>query len=76
MFKSNIEFSIILVNIEIFKKIENILIDFKVNLKMGWERIFINYILKDLFELNYEINKSCNEFLMFRVIIFIDFYDV
>ena len=65
-FKSNIELSIIL---------ENILIDSKVNLKMGWERILINYILKDLFELNYEINKSCNEPLMFRVIISIDSYD-
>ncbi|HBH3249365.1 TPA: hypothetical protein KSJ14_002642, partial [Clostridioides difficile] len=60
---------------EIFKKIENILLDSKVNLKMGWERILINYILKDLFELNYEINKSCNEPLMFRVIISIDSYD-
>ncbi|MBY1536958.1 hypothetical protein SIL21_11055, partial [Clostridioides difficile] len=66
---------IIPANIEIFKKIENILIDSKVNLKMGWERILINYILKDLFELNYEINKSCNEPLMFRVIISIDSYD-
>ncbi|HBG4029608.1 TPA: hypothetical protein ACGI3E_000868 [Clostridioides difficile] len=75
-FKSNIELSIIPANIEIFKKIENILIDSKVNLKMGWERILINYILKDLFELNYEINKSCNEPLMFRVIIIsIDSYD-
>ncbi|WP_131006028.1 hypothetical protein [Clostridioides difficile] len=74
-FKSNIELSIITANIEIFKKIENILIDSKVNLKMGWERILINYILKDLFELNYEINKSCNEPLMFRVIISIDSYD-
>ncbi|HBG0338331.1 TPA: hypothetical protein KPD96_003619, partial [Clostridioides difficile] len=62
-------------NIEIFKKIENILLDSKVNLKMGWERILINYILKDLFELNYEINKSCNEPLMFRIIISIDSYD-
>ncbi|MDX5620087.1 hypothetical protein SIK40_06390, partial [Clostridioides difficile] len=67
--------SIIPANIEIFKKIANILIDSKVNLKMGWERILINYILKDLFELNYEINKSCNEPLMFRVIISIDSYD-
>ncbi|MCC0629338.1 MULTISPECIES: hypothetical protein [unclassified Clostridioides] len=75
-FKSNIELSIIPANIEIFKKIENILLDSKVNLKMGWERILINYILKDLFELNYEINKSCNEPLMFRVIISIDSYDV
>lgn len=74
-FKSNIELSIIPANIEIFKKIENILIDSKVNLKMGWERILINNILKDLFELNYEINKSCNEPLMFRVIISIDSYD-
>lgn len=74
-FKSNIELSIIPANIEILKKIENILIDSKVNLKMGWERILINYILKDLFELNYEINKSCNEPLMFRVIISIDSYD-
>ena len=74
-FKSTIELSIIPANIEIFKKIENILIDSKVNLKMGWERILINYILKDLFELNYEINKSCNEPLMFRVIISIDSYD-
>ncbi|MCC0687363.1 hypothetical protein IR152_04600 [Clostridioides sp. ES-S-0108-01] len=74
-FKSNIELSIIPANIEIFKKIENILLDSKVNLKMGWERILINYILKDLFELNYEINKSCNEPLMFRVIISIDSYD-
>lgn len=74
-FKSNIELSIIPANIEIFKKIENRLIDSKVNLKMGWERILINYILKDLFELNYEINKSCNEPLMFRVIISIDSYD-
>ncbi|HBG0148592.1 TPA: hypothetical protein KPC24_003682, partial [Clostridioides difficile] len=74
-FKSNIELSIIPANIEIFKKIENILLDSKVNLKMGWERILINYILKDLFELNYEINKSCNEPLMFRIIISIDSYD-
>ncbi len=74
-FKSNIELSIIPANIEIFKKIENILLDSKVNLKIGWERILINYILKDLFELNYEINKSCNEPLMFRVIISIDSYD-
>ncbi|MCC0686309.1 hypothetical protein KGF42_15565 [Clostridioides sp. ZZV15-6383] len=74
-FKSNIELSIIPSNIEIFKKIENILLDSKVNLKIGWERILINYILKDLFELNYEINKSCNEPLMFRVIISIDSYD-
>lgn len=74
-FKSNIELSIIPSNIEIFKKIENILLDSKVNLKMGWERILINYILKDLFELNYEINKSCNEPLMFRIIISIDSYD-
>ncbi|MBY1989826.1 hypothetical protein KWV44_05930, partial [Clostridioides difficile] len=66
---------IIPANIEIFKKIENILLDSKVNLKMGWERILINYILKDLFELNYEINKSCNEPLMFRIIISIDSYD-
>ncbi|AWH77532.1 hypothetical protein ACTPDT_15720 [Clostridioides difficile] len=74
-FKSNIELSIIPANIEIFKNIENVLLDSKVNLKMGWERILINYILKDLFELNYEINKSCNEPLMFRVIISIDSYD-
>ncbi|WP_131040663.1 hypothetical protein [Clostridioides difficile] len=74
-FKSNIELSIIPANIEIFKKIENILLDSKVNLKMGWERILINYILKDLFELNYEINKSCNEPLLFRIIISIDSYD-
>ncbi|MDX5610164.1 hypothetical protein [Clostridioides difficile] len=74
-FKSNIEISIIPANIEIFKNIENVLLDSKVNLKMGWERILINYILKDLFELNYEINKSCNEPLMFRVIISIDSYD-
>ncbi|NMS91783.1 hypothetical protein HGQ85_17825 [Clostridioides difficile] len=74
-FKSNIELSIIPANIEIFKKIENTLLDSKVNLKMGWERILINYILKDLFELNYEINKSCNEPLMFRIIISIDSYD-
>ncbi|WP_131035451.1 hypothetical protein [Clostridioides difficile] len=74
-FKSNIELSIRPENIEKCKKIENILIDSKVNLKMGWERILINYILKDLFELNYEINKSCNEPLMFRVMISIDAYD-
>ncbi|MBY2478140.1 hypothetical protein KWV16_14750 [Clostridioides difficile] len=74
-FKSNIELSIIPANIEIFKKIESTLLDSKVNLKMGWERILINYILKDLFELNYEINKSCNEPLMFRIIISIDSYD-
>ncbi|MDB0479515.1 hypothetical protein C4R86_15135 [Clostridioides difficile] len=74
-FKSNIELSIIPANIEIFKNIENVLLDSKVNLKMGWKRILINYILKDLFELNYEINKSCNEPLMFRVIISIDSYD-
>ncbi|MGX9756971.1 hypothetical protein ACWYRQ_11875 [Clostridioides difficile] len=74
-FKSNIELSIIPANIEIFKKIEAKLIEAKVNLKIGWERILINSILKDSFDLSYEINKSCNEPLMFRIIISIDSYD-